>query len=56
MLLVKWIDGAIIRNNTIYPMLMNILLYGVPTFLAVYFGADFVANIIESIPEKLYLV
>ena len=45
--------GAIIRNNTIYPMLMNILLYGVPTFLAVYFGADFVANIIESIPEKI---
>ena len=45
--------GAIIRNNTIYPMIMNILLYGVPTFLAVYFGADFVANIIESIPEKI---
>lgn len=45
--------SAIIRNNTVYPMLMNILLYGIPTFLAVYFGADFVSNIIAAIPEKL---
>lgn len=44
---------GIIRNNLIYPMLMNALLYGVPTFLAVYYGADFVQNIINAIPEKL---
>ena len=32
---------------------MNALLYGVPTFLAVYYGADFVAGIIEAIPSKI---
>lgn len=41
------------RNNMVYPMLVNIVLYGVPTFLAVYFGSDFVAQIIKAIPEKL---
>ncbi|MGY3778773.1 PTS mannose/fructose/sorbose/N-acetylgalactosamine transporter subunit IIC [Isobaculum melis] len=41
------------RNNMIYPMLVNFLLYGVPTFLAVYFGSDFVAQIIRAIPDKL---
>ncbi|MDO5695299.1 MAG: PTS sugar transporter subunit IIC [Eubacteriales bacterium] len=44
---------AMVRNNTVYPMLMNIILYGIPTFLAVYFGADFVAKIIASIPAKI---
>lgn len=45
--------GGIVRNNLIYPMLMNVLLYGVPTFLAVYYGADFVEGIIQAIPETL---
>lgn len=44
---------GIIRNNMIYPMLMNALLYGVPTFLAIYFGADFIKQIIDAIPEKI---
>lgn len=44
---------GIILNNTILPMAMNALLYGVPTFLAVYYGADFVAGIIEAIPSKI---
>lgn len=44
---------GIIRNNTVYPLLLDILLYGVPTFLAVYYGADFVAKVIEIIPEKM---
>lgn len=44
---------GIILNNTILPMAMNILLYGVPTYLAVYYGADFVAGIITAIPEKI---
>lgn len=41
------------RNNTLYPMVVNFILYGVPTFFAVYFGSDFVAQIVNSIPEKL---
>lgn len=45
--------SGIRRNNLIYPMLVNIVLYGVPTFLAVYYGSDFVTQIINSIPEKV---
>ncbi len=44
---------GIILNNTILPMAMNILLYGIPTYLAVYYGADFVAGIITAIPDKI---
>lgn len=44
---------GLIRNNTIYPMLMNAVLYGLPTFLAIYFGADYVNNIIKSIPPQI---
>ncbi|WP_066890216.1 PTS mannose/fructose/sorbose/N-acetylgalactosamine transporter subunit IIC [Clostridium nigeriense] len=44
---------GIVLNNTIFPMLMNAVLYGVPTFLAVYFGADYVAKIISAIPDKI---
>lgn len=44
---------GIVLNNTVYPMLVNALLYGLPTFLAVYYGADFVSGIIASIPDKM---
>lgn len=44
---------GLVINNTILPMLMNALLYGVPTFLAIYLGADFVASVINAIPEKI---
>jgi len=44
---------SIVLNNTILPMAMNALLYGVPTFLAIYFGADYVKMIIDAIPFKL---
>ncbi|HEY4551826.1 MAG TPA: PTS sugar transporter subunit IIC [Bacillaceae bacterium] len=44
---------GLVLNNTVYPMLMNAVLYGIPAFLAIYFGADFVKGIIEAIPEKL---
>ncbi|MDK6371108.1 PTS sugar transporter subunit IIC [Aerococcus urinae] len=44
---------GIVRNNTIYPMILNFVLFGIPTFLAVYYGADFVQLIINSIPEKI---
>lgn len=44
---------GIVANNLIFPMLMNALLYGVPTFLAIYFGAGYVQSIINAIPEKV---
>ena len=44
---------GLVMNNIVFTMAMNALLYGVPTFLAVYFGADFVADIIKAIPDKI---
>lgn len=44
---------GIIMNNAILPMAMNAVLYGVPTFLAIYFGADYVKMIIDAIPNKI---
>lgn len=44
---------GLVSNNIIFPMCMNALLYGVPTFLAVYYGADFVASIIDAIPTQI---
>ncbi|MBS4210151.1 PTS sugar transporter subunit IIC [Bacillus sp. FJAT-50079] len=44
---------GLVLNNTVFPMLTNVILYGVPAFLAIYFGADFVKGIIEAIPEKI---
>lgn len=44
---------GIIINNTILPMCMNALLYGVPTFLGIYYGAEFVQKIIDAIPSKV---
>lgn len=34
-------------------MAVNALLYGVPTFLAIYFGAAYVQGIIDAIPDKI---
>ncbi|WP_066496739.1 PTS mannose/fructose/sorbose/N-acetylgalactosamine transporter subunit IIC [Abyssisolibacter fermentans] len=44
---------GLVRNNTIWPMAMNAILYGLPTFLAIYFGAEYVLNIIDAIPPKM---
>lgn len=44
---------GIILNNTILPQAMNAVLYGLPTFLAIYYGADFVQGIITAIPDKM---
>lgn len=44
---------GIVWNNTIWPMAVNALLYGVPTFLAIYFGANYVQGIINAIPDKI---
>lgn len=44
---------GIVANNLIFPMAFNALLYGVPTFLAIYFGAGYVQAIINAIPDKI---
>ena len=44
---------GIVANNLIFPMAANALLYGVPTFLAIYFGASYVQAIINAIPAKV---
>lgn len=44
---------GIVLNNMILPMAMNFILYGVPTFLAIYFGAEYVKMIINAIPQKI---
>ncbi|HEY2421053.1 MAG TPA: PTS sugar transporter subunit IIC [Neobacillus sp.] len=44
---------GLVLNNTILPMLMNAVLYGIPAFLAIYYGADFVQHIISAIPGKI---
>lgn len=44
---------GIVANNLIWPMAVNALLYGVPTFLAIYFGAAYVQGIIDAIPDKI---
>jgi len=38
--------------NTL-PLLLNLLFYGLPTFLAVYYGPTYVTPYIEMIPDKI---
>lgn len=45
--------GGIIRNATLWPSLINWFLFGLPTFLAVYFGADAVQAIINFVPQQV---
>ncbi len=44
---------GIIFYNTVLPMTVNFFLYGVPTFLAIFYGADMVQAVITAIPDKL---
>ena len=44
---------GIVLNNLVLPMAVNAILYGVPTFLAIYFGAAYVQGIIDAIPDKI---
>lgn len=48
----KAIPQGIAWSNAL-PLLMNFIFYGVPAFLAVYFGAEYVTPFIESIPDKI---
>lgn len=47
------LDSKGIINNNLYALAMNIVFYGLPTFLAVYYGADYVIPLIDSIPERI---
>ncbi len=44
---------GIIANNLVFPMCANAILYGLPTFLAIYLGASYVQAIINAIPSKV---
>lgn len=44
---------GIVANNLVLPMAVNAVLYGVPTFLAIYFGASYVQGIINAIPSQV---
>lgn len=37
----------------ILPLFTNLIFYGLPTFLAIYFGAGYVTSIIDQIPDTL---
>ncbi|MCL2619028.1 MAG: PTS sugar transporter subunit IIC [Defluviitaleaceae bacterium] len=39
--------------HNVLPLAMNALFYGLPAFLAVYYGPQFVLPIIEAIPERV---
>lgn len=43
---------GLMRMNII-PLLANFIFYGVPTFLAVYFGAEYVNPLIAAIPQTI---
>lgn len=44
---------GIVVNNLVLPMAVNAILYGIPTFLAIYFGAAYVQGIINAIPSQV---
>jgi mannose/fructose/N-acetylgalactosamine-specific phosphotransferase system component IID/mannose/fructose/N-acetylgalactosamine-specific phosphotransferase system component IIC len=47
-------DGkAVVIWTTVIPALIEYVLFGVPTFVAVYFGANYVQNFIDVIPSWL---
>jgi mannose/fructose/N-acetylgalactosamine-specific phosphotransferase system component IIC len=39
--------------NAVAPIILNVIIYGIPSFLLVFWGADLASNIFESIPEWL---
>ena len=46
-------EKGFIRAHLLYPQLFNLLIRGVPSFLAVYFGAQYVEGLINSLPAFL---
>ena len=58
--LLHWADKSVakgelkgVRRANYVALAFNLLFYGLPTFLAVYFGAEFVEPIIAMIPEQI---
>lgn len=58
--ILHWTDKAAakgnikgVRRGNYIALAFNALFYGLPTFLAVYFGAEFVEPLIAMIPEKI---
>ena len=45
------LKGIMLANKC--AMLLDFVLYGVPTFLAVYYGYDYVMPLVQSIPENV---
>lgn len=44
---------GVIRNNLIFPLMTNIVLWGIPVFIAVYLGTEIVLNLMSLVPEKV---
>lgn len=47
------LDSKGVVNNNLLALAMNVVFYGLPTFLAVFYGADYVIPIIDAIPDKI---
>lgn len=43
-------ENAFIRAHLVWPQVFTFLIRAVPTFLAIYFGAQYVANFVNSLP------
>ncbi|EAA6550920.1 PTS sugar transporter subunit IIC [Salmonella enterica subsp. diarizonae] len=44
---------GVVRNNLIFPLLTNIILWGLPVFIAVYLGTQTVLDLMAMVPEKV---
>lgn len=44
---------GIVLMNAVAPVLLNLVLYGIPSFFLVYLGADVFSSVFESIPQWL---
>ncbi|CAH4893950.1 MULTISPECIES: PTS mannose/fructose/sorbose/N-acetylgalactosamine transporter subunit IIC [Klebsiella] len=44
---------GVVRNNLVFPLLTNVLLWGVPVFIAVYLGTQNVLDLMKMVPEKV---
>lgn len=44
---------GIIMNTQVWPNIFNLILFVIPTFMAIYFGADAVQAIIDAVPKVI---
>lgn len=45
-----WDERGIYLNSAVWPQVMNFVLRFVPTFIAVYFGAQYISGFMDSLP------